>query len=94
MPGAILPPPQEGIQQALQRYLELDRIQFIHCGHSVVDSAREQWSDGANTLAVAPGHVIVYSRNVATNRHLVEAGITIHEIPSSELSRGRGGPGA
>ena len=61
-------------------------------GGSIIDAAREQWNDGANTLAVAPGEVITYSRNYVTNRILRENGLTVHEIPSSELSRGRGGP--
>ena len=58
----------------------------------MIDARREQWGDGANTLAVAPGEVIVYERNRITNRLLREAGIKVHEIASSELSRGRGGP--
>lgn len=72
----------------------LDRpVRFIECGGtSEIDAAREQWNDGANTLCVAPGEVITYSRNYVTNRILRENGITVHEIPSAELSRGRGGP--
>lgn len=68
-------------------------VTLIRCGGgSIIDAAREQWNDGANTLAVAPGEVITYSRNYVTNRILRENGLTVHEIPSSELSRGRGGP--
>ena len=67
-------------------------IRFIECGGaSEIDAAREQWNDGANTLCVAPGEVITYSRNYVTNRILRENGITVHEIPSAELSRGCGG---
>ena len=43
-------------------------------------------------IDIAPGEVVVYSRNHVTNRSLEEAGIRIHTIPSAELSRGRGGP--
>ena len=69
------------------------KIRFIECGGaSEIDAAREQWNDGANTLCVAPGEVVTYSRNYVTNRILRENGITVHEIPSAELSRGRGGP--
>jgi arginine deiminase len=68
-------------------------VELILCGgNDIVDSEREQWNDGANTLAVEPGKVIAYSRNYVTNRLLREKGITVLEIPSSELSRGRGGP--
>lgn len=48
--------------------------------------------DGANTLAIAPGEVVVYSRNPITNEELRKQGIKVHVMSSSELSRGRGGP--
>ena len=85
---------EEGrLEEILQRHLELDSVTLIPCGRgSTVDAAREQWSDGSNTLAIAPGEVVVYSRNHVTNRSLEEAGVRIHVIPSAELSRGRGGP--
>ena len=77
----------------LKKNLELDEVTLIACGsNSVIDAAREQWNDGSNTLAIAPGEVVVYARNYVTNEILKEAGIQIHEIPGSELSRGRGGP--
>ena len=41
---------------------------------------------------VAPGKVVAYSRNYVTNRVMEDAGIEVLTIPSSELSRGRGGP--
>ncbi|MDO4521044.1 MAG: arginine deiminase family protein, partial [Erysipelotrichaceae bacterium] len=65
----------------------------ISCGgDDVIASRREQWNDGSNTLALAPGKVIVYDRNNVTNTILREKGIEVLEMPSSELSRGRGGP--
>ena len=54
-------------------------------------SSREQWNDGSNTLAIAPGEV-VYDRNTITNKALEEAGVKLNYIPGSELVRGRGGP--
>ncbi|MGI6157399.1 MAG: arginine deiminase [Saccharofermentanales bacterium] len=81
------------LQDILKRYLNLSEVELIRCGgDSRIDAQREQWNDGSNTLAIAPGEVIVYERNYVTNRLLREAGVTLHEIPSSELSRGRGGP--
>ncbi|MEG1987575.1 MAG: arginine deiminase [Oscillibacter sp.] len=81
------------LEDILKEHLELDQVTLIPCGEgSEVDAAREQWSDGSNTLAIAPGEVVVYSRNYVTNRSLEEAGVRIHAIPSGELSRGRGGP--
>ncbi|WP_038363688.1 arginine deiminase [Borrelia persica] len=69
------------------------KVNIIKCaGGDLIHGAREQWNDGANTLAIAPGEVIVYSRNHMTNKLLEEFGIKVYKIPSSELSRGRGGP--
>ena len=81
------------LEDILKEHLHLDKVTLIPCGQgSEIDAAREQWSDGSNTLAIGPGEVVVYSRNYVTNRSLEEAGIRIHTIPSAELSRGRGGP--
>jgi arginine deiminase len=81
------------LEDILKEHLHLDSVTLIPCGQgSEIDAAREQWSDGSNTLAIAPGEVVVYSRNYVTNRSLEEAGIKLHIIPSAELSRGRGGP--
>lgn len=68
-------------------------VTLIRCagGHPIY-APREQWNDATNTLAIAPGEVVVYDRNTITNRLLEEAGIKIHVVPSGELSRGRGGP--
>ncbi|WP_432666263.1 arginine deiminase [Wukongibacter baidiensis] len=81
------------LSDILKKYLELDDVTLIRCGAgNMIDAAREQWNDGSNTLAIAPGEVIVYSRNYVTNRLLEEHGVKLHIMPSSELSRGRGGP--
>ena len=81
------------LSDVLKKYLNLDDVTLIRCaGGDIIDAPREQWNDGSNTLAIAPGEVIVYDRNYVTNRLLVENGIKIHQIPSSELARGRGGP--
>ncbi len=81
------------LKDILKKYLELDNVTLIRCaGGNLIDAAREQWNDGSNTLAIAPGEVVVYARNYVTNKVLVDHGIKIHEMPSSELSRGRGGP--
>ncbi|MGU9052331.1 arginine deiminase [Clostridium perfringens] len=80
------------LENILKKYLDRD-IKLIKCGGGdEIIAAREQWNDGSNTLAIAPGEVIVYSRNYVTNEILEKEGIKLHVIPSSELSRGRGGP--
>ena len=77
----------------LKRELKLPAIKLIRCGGDDKFAAqREQWSDGSNTLAIAPGVVVTYDRNYVTNDLLDKSGITVLTIPSSELSRGRGGP--
>lgn len=81
------------LEQILEKNLGIDKFKIIRCGGgNLVHAAREQWNDGSNTLAIAPGHALVYSRNDITNRLLEEAGVTLHIMPSSEVSRGRGGP--
>lgn len=75
----------------LAKALNVDKIRLVASAGGYFLSQREQWSDSANLLAIAPGEVIAYDRNYAMNRKLRKAGVTVHEIPSSELSRGRGG---
>lgn len=83
----------ESLEELLKEHLHLDQVTLIKCGGgSVIDAAREQWNDGSNTFCIAPGKVIAYSRNYVTNRVMEDAGIQVLTIPSSELSRGRGGP--
>lgn len=80
------------LENILSKHLNR-KITLIRCGgNDAITSVREQWNDGANTLAIAPGKVVVYDRNHVTNDILRKAGITVIEVKSSELSRGRGGP--
>lgn len=77
----------------LADYLGMDKVTMIRCGgKDRVASEREQWNDGSNTLCIEPGKVVVYDRNYITNEMLRDKGIEVLEMPSSELSRGRGGP--
>ena len=81
------------LKRVLERYTHVDNVQLLYCGgDDLIAAAREQWSDGPNTLCVAPGKVVVYGRNEVTNAILRDAGVTVLEMPSAELSRGRGGP--
>ena len=80
------------LEEILEKYLKR-KVELIPCaGGERVSSEREQWNDGTNTLAIAPGVVVVYDRNNITNNILREHGIKVLEMSSAELSRGRGGP--
>ena len=78
---------------ALRDNMPVDDVTLIHCGgKDRAASEREQWNDGANTLCISPGKIVVYDRNYVTNEILRDHGLEVLEMPSSELSRGRGGP--
>ena len=60
----------------------------IPCGGSDrVAQQREQWTDGANALALAPGVVTIYDRNVATAEQLDREGFRIVDAESLLLGR-------
>ncbi|WP_109527946.1 MULTISPECIES: arginine deiminase [Nocardia] len=70
----------------------IGKLRVIDTGLDGVTAEREQWDDGNNTLALAPGVVVAYERNEMTNARLMDAGIEVLPIPGSELGSGRGGP--
>ena len=81
------------LKEILEKYLEVPEVTLIKCGgEDRIAAEREQWNDGSNTLCIAPGVIIVYERNDVSNELLRRAGLKVLEMPSSELSRGRGGP--
>jgi len=84
---------QDELSDILKMELGLPAVDLIRCGGNDPQAAqREQWNDGSNTLAIAPGTVVTYERNYVTNDLLDKKGIKVLTIPSSEISRGRGGP--
>ena len=83
----------DSLSTALCKGLNLDHVTIIPSGGGdKITAAREQWNDSTNTLAIAPGIVVTYRRNTASNESLRENGIEVVEIEGSELVRGRGGP--
>lgn len=78
---------------ALKSSLGIPSVSLIQSGGGdMITAAREQWNDSTNTLAIAPGVVVTYGRNEASNKVLRQNGIEVVEIDGSELVRGRGGP--
>ncbi|TVT62947.1 arginine deiminase [Amycolatopsis rhizosphaerae] len=82
----------EPFLQAAAEAMGVEKLRVIDTGLDPVTAEREQWDDGNNTLALAPGVVVGYERNVETNARLEDAGIEVLAIAGSELGSGRGGP--
>ena len=83
--------PQD-MYRAIAQALGIDDLTVLITPQDSMAAAREQWDDGSNTLAIAPGVIVTYERNINTNEYLTSHDIEVLTIPGSEVGRGRGGP--
>ncbi len=84
----------ENLWETLAEALGVGQVTILATDEDVRAAEREQWDDGTNYLAVAPGVVFGYDRNVATNTMLESHGFEVVKVAGGELGGGGAGRAA